>query len=76
MSRLRVVTAGDAGEAVTFEDAARSSLEAALASGAQAVVILYEVGNVFNWHATPPSEALARGMVDTIHDLMQPGAAE
>jgi hypothetical protein len=70
MSRLRVVTGDDTQPEVSFSDAARSALEAALASGACAVVILYETPKTIGWAPVPGSDALARGMVDTVRDLL------
>lgn len=76
MSRLRVVAEGDGEGPIAFDVACRNALDAALASGAIAVVILYETQRTIGWASVPPSDALCRGMVATVTDMIDPGRDE
>ena len=75
MTQLRVISEADGAAPVSFADACRSTLEAVLAKGALAIVILYETSGAIERCSVPPLESIERGMVETVHDEFAGGGA-
>ena len=69
MSGLRIVTGDTGAPSGPMADAARAALEVALAAGATVVVILYETPRTIGWATVPSSDALLRGMIETVRDM-------
>ncbi len=67
MSKIRLIRSGDpTDEDVTFADAARNAVDAAIAAGAIVMLIAYETQERVNYIAVPNSDALARGLARDI----------